>query len=417
MTTDRLTFRIAAVDDAERIMEVLEAFGRCERGTDAWSVRRESIAHDASQWRVGELDGQIVSAINVPAGSVWFGRSRFAWADVGEVSVLPPMQGRGIGTAAMRDVISWQAERGIAVSRLGGLVRFYRRAGYEPFPRQYVEFPVPKTVAAGASQLPLADLLTPKRDSVGRVRPADASADVEAVLEVMTAHNRHRTGCRVLDRPPHSLMRTRQCIVYEHGDTIRGFTAFVVYQHDGGAFEGGLTAYLMVYVPDCVPALEAMVKHLLRHAQDAGARRMTVLLPPDAATLRDLPMLGLNYNVCRELAHIAGNMIRIISLPQLLSDIAEELHRRVEQIGWRGQVRFDLGDQQATLRVGDEGVAARGDDAPDDANVTLTFTHAEMLRTVLGVMPPVWIEQVRADHPAYRAVAAMFPPRAGGFNT
>ena len=415
MTDDRLTFRTGMADDAEAIMEVLEAFDRGERGTDAWVVRQQSIVADAAQWRVGVLDGQIVSAVHVPAGAVWFGRSRVTWADVGEVSVRPGLQGRGIGTAAMYDAVAWQVERGISASRLGGQIRFYRRAGYEPFPRQYIEFPIPDTIAMGASQVALAEWLAPENDEIDCVRPVELPEDAEAISEVMTAHNRHRSGCRVLDQPLTSVLRGKQSIVYEEAGKVCGCAFFATYKHDGGAFEGGLSAYLMTYRPDCVPALRAMIRHLLRHAQQAGIRRMTVLLPPDAATLRDLPTVGVNYNVCQEYGRIAGSMIRVISLRQLLTDIAEELRRRVEPIGWRGRVRFDIGDEQVDLHIEHGAVPLRADG--DDADVTLELTHAEMLRTVLGVMPPVWTEQVRADHPAYAALAAMFPPTVGGFNT
>ena len=398
-------------------MEVLEAFGRGERGTDAWAARWQSIADGAGQWRVGELDGRIVSAIHVPAGAVWFGGSRFTWADVGEVSVLPGMQGQGIGTVAMRDAVAWQAERGVSVSRLGGLLRFYRRAGYEPFPRQYIEFPISDKLAAGASRLSFKDLMTPRDGEAGRVRPVDLSTDAEAVREVAAAHNRCRNGCRVLGAPLDGVRRGHRGIVYERARKVCGFASFATYRHDGGAFEGGLSAYVMAYLPDCAPALEAMVKHMLCQAHDAGARRMTALLPPDAATLRDLDTLGVNYNVCQEFGRIAGNMIRIISLRQLLGEISDELRRRVEPIRWRGRMCFDLGDQQATLRIHDAGVEVPDDTGASDADVVLTFTHAELLRMVLGVMPADWMTRIGAAHPAYAALAAMFPPVAGGFTT
>jgi hypothetical protein len=245
----------------------------------------------------------------------------------------------------------------------------------------------------------------------------DLSTDDEAVRHVVAAHNRHRTGCRVLDPSLSGLLRGQKGIVCERTGKVCGFASFAVHEHDGGAFEGGLSAYVMAYLPDCVPALEAMIKHLYRHAHEVGARRMTVLLPPDAATLGDLPMLGINYNVCQEFGRIAGNMIRIINLRQLLADSADELQRRVEPIGWRGQIRFDLGDQHASLRMGDEGVEVRGDNDSDDADVALKFTHTELLRMVLGVMPPAWMERIGADHPAYGFLAAMFPPTVGGYTT
>ena len=409
-----LAFRNAEPSDADGIMRVQRALSDHSPGGSAWERLKASIQAVAGQWRIGLADGKVVTSVHAEPCAVWFGRCRIPWADVGGVSVMPELQGRGLGTQAMQDVVRWMPTAGYVVSRLGGLVRFYSRFGYRTFPRQYVEFPVPRTVSAGTARLPFPEVIRRAFESGGTVRPMDRTGDGAGAWDVLEAFSRHRTGCRSWDRPADNALPQRAAVVFEEDGRVRGLASYHDYGGDHSSFEGHITAYLLAYESGCVAALDALVKHLLRLAYDQQARRVTALLPFDAALVGDLDQIAVEYNLCRTIGPIAGNMIRILSLRFLLESIADELARRVQGVRWRGRIGLEVGEDQITLAIGDGTVAADDDPAAD---VTLSLDQAEMLRMVLGIMPPVWPRKLAPGHPACAAMSAMFPPVSGGFTT
>jgi len=410
----RLSFRPATPADADGVMDVLRAFPRLKPGGSEWQRQREAVRANAAQWRVGVAGGRVVSAIHAEPGAVWFGKRKVSWVDVGNVSVLPELQARGYGTQAMTDAVAWLRKAGYAVSRLGGLTRFYSRFGYRSFPRQYVEFPVQRRVRAGTSELPFADAVRPAVGSSGLVRPFDRERDASDAWRVAQAFNRHRTGCRVWERPPDQSPPSRPTVVFAEAGRVRGFATYRVYPEDISAFEGGVTVYQLAYEPGCVPALDALVRHMLEVARSGQARRMTALLPFDAAMRRDLACLAVEHSFCQAIERVAGNMIQVLSLRSLLSQISGELSERLQPLKWSGRISIDIGKQRATLSC-TAGKVTVDDDAP--AETALCLDEVEMLRMVLGVMPPVWPDRIGPAHSAHAALCAMFPPVSGGFNT
>ena len=410
----RISFRGAAASDAEAICQVLRSVSDLRADDPAWEQRRGAIASSAWQWRVGIADGRILTVVQAAPSAVWFGRSRIRWADVGDVSVVPELQGRGLGSQAMTDVVEWMRAAGYAVTRLGGLTRFYSRFGYQSFPRQYVEFPVYRTIRAGALRLPFPETIKPAFEYDGQVRSFDEQRDAPGAWEVAETFTLHRTGCRVFERPAPGSLSGRPAVVFEQGGRVRGIAAYRIYHDEVSAYEAKVTAYQLAYEPGCPEALDALVKHLLRLAYSEGAGRLTALLPPDDAMVADLGRLGGAWNLCQTSEQVAGNMIQILSLRALLECIEDELSDRAGRVAWRGSVCLDIDRERAALAV-ERGTVALAN--TQDAEVTISMSQAEMLRMVLGIMPPVWPAKVAPDHPAYAAMAALFPPLSGGFNT
>ncbi len=414
--TSNLHFRTALPTDAPGIADALNAFGDAPIGTDRWSQRCDMARRSAAYWRVGIDQDRVVCAAKAAPSAVWFGQSRIAWADVGDVCVSPLMQASGIGTLAMNDMVAHLRATGCPISRLGGLVRFYSRFGYERFPRCYIEFPVQAEIHAGASKKPFVETLRPTpglAKNPGVIRPFSATRDVPALWNVMEKFNRHRTGCRVWNRPI-SADGMDHVLVYDSPSGPAGMMVYHVLPQDFTPSEAKLTIYELAYDPDQPHALEALIKHALQVAFDNQATRATAYLPADARLLEDLDAIAVDYNLCQTNGVVASNMVQVTNLSALLSAIAPELTRRSQGIPWSGSITFESGNQRAGIALA-HGQVSTTDGA--QANLTLKMTHAQFLKTLLGITPAIWPNMVSPAHPACPALLAMFPPIAGGYNS
>jgi putative acetyltransferase len=408
-----LEFRTATPADAEGISRVLEAFTQLEPGSVAWQARIAYVRGTAPVWRVGVLGGEIVSAVAASADAVWFGTSCLKWSDVGEVSVLPTLQGQGIGTLAMRDVVRHLSDSGVAVSRLGGLLRFYSRFGYEPFPRCYVEFPLCDPVRAGAKRIPLTEVLDAP-DADGQVRAFDLKLDWPRVSQVVDDATRHRTGCRVWRHPATPPERLQRAVVYESGGTAHGMASFTVTETDATPFEASVMIYQLNYERGCPAALEGLVKHVSRVAYQRGARRVTAYLPGTDEIYSHLQRTGLDFSRCEFMGGVAGNMVRVVNLRAMLEQMLPELQIRLRETVFQEALTIDLGDQQAGLHVIGERIEVA---EPAPGSFQLRLSHAAWLRAVLGVSPPCWSKFAPPGSPAWLLLNTLLPPVRGSYTT
>lgn len=413
-----LTFRSALPSDAHGIAAALDAFGPASIGSDRYNQRCDHIRHTASRWRIGLQDGRVVCAAYASPSAVWFGSSPIGWTDVGEVCVSPAIQGGGIGSLIMADIVKHLHDTQCPISRLGGLVRFYSRFGYERFPRNYIEFPVQPEIHAGASTQSFLDTLKPTLRAVaanGIIRPFDPAKDHPALWDIMEKFNRHRTGARVFNRPASS-EGMNHILVYEQSNQPAGMMVLRLLPQDHTPSEAMATIYEIAYDPQNPAALESLLKHALRAAFNHKASRATAYLPADTALLNDLESAAIDYNLCQTRGTIASNMVQITNLHALLIAITPELTLRTTSIPYTGNITIDLGNQQSTLRLtpGNIQITSTGT-TPSD--LTLKMTHAQLLSTLLGVPPITWPNQVPPHHPAASTLMAMFPPTPGAYNS
>src|SRR5204863_9681591 len=127
--------RPATRDDIPTIVDIeCRAFQR-----DSADHRRrveQHLQHEWSECVLLQESGQIVASAHVARQWLRVGRCAVLKGDVGHVAVPPELQGRGYGTTLMQQLIPFMAANGFHVSRLGGLMKFYARFGYEPFLRR-----------------------------------------------------------------------------------------------------------------------------------------------------------------------------------------------------------------------------------------------------------------------------------------
>lgn len=379
--------RSARAIDADAVADVLAAaFGGAYRAMALQSVR------DApDQWRVLEEDSRIVSACRLLVYRVRVGRAEINQGDLGMVCTHPDFQGRGLASELMRDVIGHMRERGCQFGRLGGLVRFYSRFGWVPFPRRYVEFPV-EPAKAGASVLQPNEYLRSPEEFGARIVPYHPVEHHAARARLYDAFNRNRTGSVAVTwgEPPKAGTAgpdtTGLRFVCEMDGEIVGYLFAFEREADHTAFEAKVQLNELAYDMARPEALRALLSHLLCEAHARGATRVTARMPFDAEIERAMSRAGIPFKWIELHSSPASNMITIVDLAELLRKIAPELEARLQVSsvsGWRGELAICLpGGQSATLEIRG-GTVSVWEWVPGELRVDLD--QATLLSLVLGL--------------------------------
>lgn len=407
MTTyPSIHFRTATPTDAPGIVRVLDAFG-----PGYGDSLRKKRAEQPHQWRVGLQGTEIVCALRAAPSELWVGQSRVKSADIGEVAVAAEYQGRGIGSQAMEDCDGWLRESGYALARLGGLMRFYSRFGYEPFPRCYIEFPISNCIRAGAARIDFVEMLKSSREIDGCVRPYDPDCDFKTVCELIDGFTRGQTGSRVFDAADEVPENFAGWMVYEDGAArIRGAMRCNQHEHDMTPFESMVMISGFAYETGNSAPLEALLKHALKLAHERGAKRMTAYLPQRDEVIADVEKTGLDFTVCSHKGAIAGNMVRVVGLNRLLESIRPELVARLAGSEGFAQLEFCLGVQKAGVRIEGSNVWV---EAAGSGGTVLAFSHRNLMEALLGMTPHAC--DVSGSDRGF--VDRMFPGRRGSYVT
>lgn len=413
--------RSARVIDADAIANVLAAaFGGAHRAMALRSVR------DApDQWRVLEEDGRIVSACRLLIYRVRVGRAEINQGDLGMVCTDPDFQGRGLASELMRDMIEHMRERGCQFGRLGGLVRFYSRFGWVPFPRRYVEFPV-ESAKAGASMLQPSEYLRLPEEFGARILPYHPVEHHKARASLYDALNHNRTGSAavVWGEPPKpgtaQADTTGLRFVCEIDGKIVGYLFAFERAADHTAFEAKVQLSEFAYDMARPEALGALLSHLLCEAHARGAERVTARMPFDAGVERAMSDGGVPFKWVELHSAPASNMITIVDLVGLLRRIVPELEARLSAslvADWRGELAICLPDERsATLEIRDGSVSV-WDWVPGELRVDLS--QATLLSLVLGLKGFDECARVRSERDTQlptEVCRALFPrqPTASG---
>jgi predicted N-acetyltransferase YhbS len=413
--------RSARAIDADGVANVLAAaFGGAHQAMALRSVR------DApDQWRVLEENGRIVSACRLLVYRVRVGRAEINQGDLGMVCTHPDLQGRGLASELMRDTIEHMRERSCQFGRLGGLVWFYSRFGWVPFPRRYVQFPV-EAVKAGARMLQPSEYLTPPEDLGARILPYHPVEHHEARASLYDAFNHNRTGSVVVawGGPPKpgtaEADTTGLRFVCEMDGEIAGYLFAFEREADHTAFEAKVQVSEFAYDMTRPEALGALLSHLLCEAHARGAQRVTARMPFDTEIERAMGNAGIPFKWVELHSAPASNMVTIVDLVELLRRIVPELEARLSASlvsGWRGELALCLPDGRSAVLEIDRDSMSVWDLAPRQNLINLD--QATMLTLVLGLrgFDECAEVQCEGDRQVVREVCkALFPrqPAASG---
>jgi len=373
--------RRARADDVDAIHHItVSAFGAAE-GSERWAQWRRH----AEQWE-GFL---ILERAGEPVGATWIGRHplRFGQAsvllkgDVGHVSILPELQGQGLGSLMMRETVRFMDEQGFPISRLGGLCAFYRRFDYVPFPRLYYEFPL-GSVQAGASALSPETFLAPQVGEEERVRPYHPEGDWLERCRLYDCFNAGRTGSLVEDRPAAPGTggpdETGLRWVYQGDDGLRA-CAF--------ASITGSTVEIHEAISDPADpeALVAVVRRALWEAVRKGATQGLGRLPFDHRVEAALVEGGVPFHLREMHTAPASNMLLLVSLPRFVETALPEWRRRLLEAGasgWAGALELQVQGQTVKLAVAPDGLELAHSGAR--ANAHLAMPPPAFLLAALG---------------------------------
>ncbi len=403
--------------DAEGIFEVMSKAFHVEENSSKWHSWKSLAVNDAKRFRVLEMEDNIISVAHIARHRLAVGSCEIAKGDVGEVSTLPAFQGKGYGSALMRDVVRWMRENDYDMSRLGGYSVFYRRFGYIPFPRRYVEFPI-ESVKAGASTISVEEMFTPP-EGPGLVRSYDASRDAIRKAELYQLFNKGRSGSIVVDVNPNAKLPTTPSppnpltIVYEVDGVVEGYLFATDYGRNITPFEAHITIGDVAFNPVCPDALAGLLKQILHVAAKRGIMRVTSRLPFDAKVLSILPSAHITFKLQEFQGAYATNMIQIINLESLFRKIAPELESRLRRAvvaDWRGEIEIGCDKQRVGLRISDEGVKVSpvGEESPQ-----MLTDQATLMKLIFGIISfdeaPVNLQ--RCIEPVILAVLRAWFPR------
>ena len=369
---------------------------------------REELATELEYWLVLEEDSQIVGATHVIPKRLRIGAASVLKGDVGGVAVPPELQGGGHGSRLLQETVAWQKANGFALSRLGGLAKFYARFGYVRFPRRYVEISVGQTVAAGSSQVREGEVPLPA-EVAARVRSYDPATDGAAVRDLLNRFNAPYTGGpQPFADPPAAGPLT---FVYDDGGPIAYLRANEL-DREYTEFEARIVIGEIACEFAQPQALQALVARIANHALQAGIPRITARFPIDPRVTAALAALPLRFMQIETFGGASCNMLQVISLPALAAQLLPELAARLAATDsrWRGTLGLTLNGEAATFGIDGASVVLTN----DTPTLRLELPHATLLSLVLGLLSWEETESTLAAPPAGadRAVlCALFPRR------
>ena len=362
--------RSATPADQEAVIRVLSRTFDREEGSPRFERDRALFCRDPGSYRVLELKGHIVGALHIGRHGIQIGSCVITKADVGEVSILPEYQGKGYGTQLMQETVEWMRQEGFHLSRLGGYVRFYRRFGWVPFPRGFVEFPLAGLRSRGGFTNPeelLKSLCYP-----GRIRPYNPVTDFGAYNCLHCGFNRNRTGAQPYEASPPRHDPNWQPdpwrVVYEEAGEVLAFLFAGTAPTDHTRFETRVAIQEATVSPEFPTPLGYLLAHILLAAHRYGAPSVSARLPLDPFLYPIYRDYSLGFVPTLWQTTESGNMLRVIDLSGLIEVLLPELQTRVQEAAIpvrEGGLRLRVNGHTATLRLRDGMLSQGPGDLPE----------------------------------------------------
>lgn len=383
-----LLFRPAQSADVLELVDIeVRAFNR---DTPQERASKESeIAHEMGNYVVLEENGAIVGCARVGKDWLYVGRSQILKGEVGHVAVKPERQGQGIGTKMMQHIVEHMRREGFHLSRLGGLMKFYSRFGYEPFLRRYVHIPVPRLEKELRGHR-WRDLLDFSDPFLAYVRPYHPQRDYEAVHHLRYRFDAFRSGQYVMEPQPAAPTSGEPdpqglCFVYDDGE-IRGWLQGSLSLVHAGDPAPHYCVNALAYDKSAPHVVGALVKAMMQRAQNQAPTTLICRLPFEEALFNALQAAHIAFEVVEMRQAADGNMIRVINLPALLEAVTEELTERLsglKPLPWEGIIKFRLPQEEAALSICSQGVQLCEEAACD---YQIEATQADFVKWLLGIV-------------------------------
>ena len=385
---DNVIFRKATKNDADSIFRVLASAFQLIDGDFKWRNMR-GLAYNATEsFLVLCKDEKIIGTVMISPHWLKVGSVNVLKGDVGEVAVLRELHGQGYGTRLMQECVRYLSENGFHLSRLGGLVKFYKRFGYVPFPRRYYEFLL-NDVKAGASTISPDRLINLPIEHEKNVRLYHPVRDWQAHNDLYDDFNKNRSGSLVEwrgDSPPATGEPDPNALrfVYDEDGKVLGYLFAGEYPYEPSPFEAKVTIYDSAFDLNKPYAFTALMAYTLKESIKRGAQRATARLPFDPLIQKSLVDAELSYSLQELQSSVASNMMLVIDFKGLIKTILPELSIRIANApNFKPfSVQMSLNNQKVILRI-DKASVEYKDDGNADAYLTCDMTA--FLRWLFGI--------------------------------
>ncbi|MHC4713257.1 MAG: GNAT family N-acetyltransferase [Planctomycetota bacterium] len=371
--------------DVNEVVRVVTAsFGG---GGGEWHSKRlgKLTRKEWKNHRCLELDGRIVSYLEIVPKRMYIGRSLLKMAGVGGVSTDPAHRKKGYNRALFEDTIEFMRKDGYDLSILYGIPDYYHRYGYESVMTRHIvtmpareEFPGP---AAGY-----------KRSVVAR-------SDMEQIRCLCNAQARYRDGNCLRDRmhkPKRGVKIT---------DARGRIAAYATWREENGIIFTGDAA-----ARNPAAGVE-LLKVLWRVAWRELAGQINVDLPPGYPLTDAMLTRGATYR--RQFRRNQGCMGRIVDLSSLARKMCTEWARlvgRSELARKRFALRLAVGDETLRISASAKGVTA-GVGRAHAASKATQQRFAQMLLGYRAISELADDSDVRFAKKDLRALEVLFPER------
>lgn len=415
--------RRATPADSQGIFETqVDAFG-IEEGSIRWErARASAFGHPEEHIVMIEEDtGRVVGLVHIGDEWIQVGRCAVLKGDVGHVSIRSELHGQGLGTRMMQWTVQWMRDNGYHLSRLGGLMHFYSRFGYEPFPRRFVEIDL-QSVHGGGRQILGSEIYGDPGQWPGAVRPYDEAHDFAARVRLRYDFYYGRSGSPQVAReatPPERPAPSDPDAlrwVYERDGEVRGYLFAVESPLEARGDETVFSIAEFAYDQAWPDAPGALMRKLMACAAEREPARVTSRLPFDEMLAEAVQLAGVSFER-RELHQaVAGNMILVLNLAATLRQVSPELSDRLANslvADWEGTVEIAIpsrgacpGDQ-VTSRRGGEGLpgetcrllisngAVSVIECSEPADLSLKMTQTQFVKALFGITALTELEPAR----------------------
>lgn len=383
-----IVFRKATKNDADSIFQVLISAFKLVEGDFRWNNMRGLAYGGTENFLVLCKDERIIGTVMISPHWLRIGSVNVLKGDVGEVAILSELHGQGYGTRLMQECVKYLSNNGFHLSRLGGLVRFYARFGYVPFPRRYYEFLL-TDVRAGASKISADCLIRLSHKHEQNIRLYHPVRDWQARNDLYDHFNKNRTGSLVEWRgssPPTSGEPNPNALsfVYDERGKVLGYLFAGEYPYEPSPFEAKVTIYDVAFDINKPYAFTALMAWTLRESIRRGAQRVTARLPFDPFIQKLLVDAELPYSLQELQSSIASNMMLILDFKELIKVIIPELSIRIMNFlnFTPFSLRLSLNDQKIALKISKKNIEI---DVNENADVYLDCDMTAFLRWLFGI--------------------------------
>jgi predicted GNAT family N-acyltransferase len=345
--------------------------------------------------------------------------------DLGHVGVRAELHGRGLGTILVQGCVEWMRRQGFHLSRLGGLMKFYRRFGYEPFIRRYLVIPAaPMDWLLKGTAWSEIRRLPP--ELAARVRPYHPVEDHAARFALLRRFYAGRSGALALPATPGPAPDTgtpdpdRLEFVYVEAGEVHGYLRASIRPPEAGDSARPCVDEFAVDL-DFPEAVEALLKHfLVRIAPTDAPTEVATRFPYDERLFAALVRADIAFDV-REMHQAAdGNMIQVIDPEGIVAVLAATWTGRLRAaacVPWSGTLCFELpGNRIAGLRIAADGAVQPADGAA--ATEIVRATRAQFTQWLFGIAGFAEFTAVadRLPRPLRTTLGILFPrlPCASG---